>query len=371
MAHGEITLATGDAAGREPRSVRLTVADGPARDRRLEDWITVNLDPDVDRPGTNLWSQIVGALPASRKPRAAGRERGFRSRGAWERFTVVYKRGVTVVRITERALVQRSDIDEWADDLRDLIGVGNHRIVLDFSRVERLGSWIVAAVVDAHRLCEGHAGGRLKVCGLEPQLREIFRIIGMGRRICMAEDEPRAVEGPWPESSPRTLPVDILATLVALPPVVGGAPDGPGDEADSPAVAAAPAYDPDAEDPAARIKHEVVQEVLVVTPVLTDLDDEAANEALRGRLFELAEQPLPRRVVIDLEFVARLSRRTIGVILAHHLRLDRAGGAVRICGAHPRVMALLDQVRFTMLVECFPTLDEAVLATWDGGRPAR
>lgn len=521
MAQGELTLATGDAAKRRPTSVRLTVAAGPAADRRLEDWITVNLDPDADRPATSLWSQIVGALPASRKPKAtAGRDRGFRSRGGWERFTVLYKRGATVVRITDRSLVQRSDIDEWAEDLRDLIEVGNHRIVLNFSKVERLGSWIVAAVVEAHRLCEAHPGGRLKVCGLEPQLREVFRIIGMGRRISMAEDEAEAVDGSWPDASPRTLPVDILAALVdasALPPIGGGAPTGPADsdvlelepapaprpgrlgaldgqvwlrvevdgsegrmlavtkrrlligrehgshlrlgspqvskrhatievrdgrvflrdlgstngtqlngeplrdaeaelqnqdrfafgparcrvwigvtreemeqlgaiepawtaadastqddadEAESPGTAELSAYDPDAEDPAARIKHEVVQGVLVVTPVLPDLDDEAANEALRQRLFDLAEQPLPRRVVVDLEFVGRLSRRTIGVILAHHLRLDRAGGSVRISGAHPRVMALLDQVRFTMLVDCFPTLDEAVLASWaPPGRP--
>lgn len=518
MAQGELTLATG-AARRQPGSVRLTVGDGPACDRRLEDWITVNLDPDADRPATNLWSQIVGALPAARKPKAAGRDRGFRSRGGWERFTVLYKRGATVVRITDRSLVQRPDIDEWAEDLRDLIEVGNHRIILNFSKVERLGSWIVAAVVEAHRRCEAHPGGRLKVCGLEPQLREVFRIIGMGRRISMVEDEALAVDGPWPDSSPRTLPVDILAALVdasALPPIGGGAPAEPADsgvlemepapapaprrsklgdldgkvwlrvevdgsegrmlaisrrrfligrergshlrlgspqvskrhatievrdgrvflhdlgstngtqlngeplkdaeaelqsqdrfvlgparcrvwigvsreemerlgaiepawtaaapatddddddEPESPGTAELSAYDPDAEDPAARIKHEVVQGVLVVTPVLTDLDDEAANEALRRRLFDLAERPLPRRVVVDLEFVGRLSRRTIGVILAHHLRLDRAGGSVRICEAHPRVMALLDQVRFTMLVDCFPTLDEAVLAAWGG-----
>ncbi|WP_337174611.1 STAS domain-containing protein [Paludisphaera sp.] len=375
MAHGEITLATGDAASPGPRSVRLTVAEGPSRDRRLEDWITVNLDPDVERPATNLWAQIVGALPAARRPKAAGRDRGVKSRGGWDRFAVVYKRGATVVRVTDRELVQRADIDEWADDLRDLIEAGNHRIVLDFSRVERLGSWIVAAVVGAHRLCESHPGGRLKVCGMEPQLREIFRIIGMGRRIFMVDDEAAAVDGPWPESSPRALPVDILATLadaLALPPIGGGAPtEEPRDEGGSgSAPAEVSTRDPDAEDAAGRIKHEVVQEVLIVTPVLADLEDEAANEALGGRLSELAERPLPRRVVIDLEFVGRLSRRTIGVILAHHLRLDRAGGSVRVCGAHPRVTALLDQVRFTMLVDCFPTLDEAVLAAW-GARAER
>jgi anti-anti-sigma regulatory factor len=140
-------------------------------------------------------------------------------------------------------------------------------------------------------------------------------------------------------------------------------------EVEAPATAELAAYDPDEESPAARIKHEVVQGVLVVTPVLPDLEDEEANEALRLRLIELAERPLPRQVVLDLEFVGRLSRRTIGVVLAHHLRLEQAGGGVRLCEIHPRIMALLDQVRLTMLVDCYPCLDEAVLASWDA--PAR
>ncbi|MDG3006669.1 FHA domain-containing protein [Paludisphaera mucosa] len=525
MAQGELTLATDDAPTRKPRKVRLTPTnEGPASDRRLEDWITVNLDPEVHRPAANLWTQLIGNLPMSRRPSKAakGREKGFKSRGCWERFGVVYKRGVTIVRLTDTSLVQRADINELAEDLGDLIDVGNNRIVLNFARVERLGSWIVAAVVEAHRRCEAADGGRLKICGLEPQLREIFTLIGMGRRIIACDDEAAAVEGPWPGAAPRSLPIDILEALVSasdLPPLAGGAPveaaggsdsgvmevervapasrrparpgdplegkvwlrveyagfegrmialakrrfligrdrgshlrlgsskvskrhatievrdgrvflrdmgstngtqingetirdaeaelhtqdrvvigpahcriwvgvsreemeqlgaiepswtapevvvdDAPESDASAPATAEVSTYDPDDDDPASRIKHEVVQDVLVVTPVLTDLDDEQANEALRLRLIELAEQPLPRRVVVDLEFVGRLSRRTIGVILAHHLRLGRAGGAVRICEAHPRIMALLDQVRLTMLVDCYPSLDEAVLASWN------
>ncbi|AMV36643.1 FHA domain-containing protein [Planctomyces sp. SH-PL62] len=530
MAQGELTLATDANATRKPRSVRLAASpDATMPDRRLEDWITVNLDPEVERPATNLWTQIVGNLPTARRnPRSGGRpEKGHKSRGCWERFNVVYKRGVTIVRLTDRSLVQQADINELADDLRDLIDVGNHRIILNFAKVERLGSWIVAAVVEAHRRCEAAEGGRLKICEVEPRLAEIFHLIGMGRRIVACPDEQQAVDGAWPGASPpRPLPVDILEALVsasALPPIRGGGPaaadddlpaidlepveeprasrprpegdlrgkvwlrvecagfearmipvtrrrfvigrdrgshlrlgsakvskrhatieirgdraflrdlgstngtqlngetiqdaeaelhtqdrvvvgpahcriwvdvsqeemehlgaieptwataevtpdeaEEPEPDSDSPATAEVAAYDPDDDAPGSRIKHEVVQGILVVTPVLTDLDDEAANEALRLRLIELAEQPLPRQVVLDLEFVGRLSRRTIGVILAHHLRLDQAGGGVRLCEIHPRIMALLDQVRLTMLVDCYPCLDEAVLAAWH--TPAR
>lgn len=109
------------------------------------------------------------------------------------------------------------------------------------------------------------------------------------------------------------------------------------------------------------------QDVLVVTPELGELESEATIERLRTHLHELLSQPVPRRVVVNLEYVAHLTGQAIGVLLAHHLRLDRSGGALRICQARARIMAVLHQVRLTMLVECHPTLDEAVLAAWPSG----
>lgn len=357
MAEDGIAIA-GEAAIKKPIAA--------AADRRLENWIAANLDIESERPATNLWTQLVGNLPTIRrvKPRAET-ERGRKSKGCWERFEIVYKRGVTVVRLTESSLARPADISGLAADLRDLIAAGNHRVVLNFAKVERLGSWIVAATVDAHRRCRFVEGGLLKICALAPELAEIFRIIGVGRSIISCVDEQAAVDGPWPAGGvPRALPIDILEALVhdsALPPLRGGAPA----EGSNPAADADADFDLDDDDPAARIKREVIEDTLVVTPVLTELVAEEANEALRDRLMELAEGEFPRRVVVNLEFAARVSRQTIGVLVAHHLRLSRAGGAVRVCGAHPRIIALLDQVRLTMLVDCFPTLDEAVLTSWN------
>jgi len=363
MAEDGITIAReADAGASDARSASLKKRAVP--DRRLEDWIAANLDIETEPPAANLWTQLIGNLPAARRvKRREGSERGLKSKGCWERFDIVYKRGVTIVRLTEPSLARRADINGLAEDLNDLIEVGNHRVVLNFAKVERLGSWIVAAVVEAHRRCRAAEGGLLKICALAPELAEIFRIIGMGRRIVACVDEQTAVDGPWPAApGPRALPIDILEALVhdsALPPLRGGAPVG---ESDLPPPSD---FDLDNDDPTARIKCEVIEGALVVTPVLNELDGEEANEALRLRLLELAEGPLPRRVVVNLEFAARLSRQTIGVLVAHHLRLNRAGGAVRVCGAHPRIIAMLDQVRLTMLVDCFPSLDEAVLTSWD------
>lgn len=124
--------------------------------------------------------------------------------------------------------------------------------------------------------------------------------------------------------------------------------------------------DPADLEPENRVRHEVIQDVLVITPQLPDLNDEESIEVLREHLTVLFDQPTPRHVVVNLECVRHLNAQAIGMLLAHHLRLDRAGGALRICQAHARLMAVLHQVRLTILVECHPTLDEAVLAAWPG-----
>jgi anti-anti-sigma factor len=116
-----------------------------------------------------------------------------------------------------------------------------------------------------------------------------------------------------------------------------------------------------------RLHHEVIEDVLVVTPLVSRLDDPTSLDPLRAGLHALFERPLPRRVVVNLQHVAHLSSQAIGLLVAHCLRLERAGGALRVCQAHARVMAALDQVRLPMLMEFHPTLDEAVLDAWPNG----
>ena len=111
-------------------------------------------------------------------------------------------------------------------------------------------------------------------------------------------------------------------------------------------------------------KHEVVEGVLVVTPLAPELSVEAEVDAFRDGLLSLVGRALPDRVVVNLSHVGQLSGRAIGVLVAHHLRLDRSGGALRVCLANPRVALVLEQVKLGLLVECHTTVDEAVIAAW-------
>ena len=66
-----------------------------------------------------------------------------------------------------------------------------------------------------------------------------------------------------------------------------------------------------------------------------------------------------------MKLVNRLSNAAVGVLVAHHIRLDRLGGALRLCEPHARVAEVLNQIRLPLLLDVYPAEDEAVLATWD------
>lgn len=110
------------------------------------------------------------------------------------------------------------------------------------------------------------------------------------------------------------------------------------------------------------VTHE--EEAVVVTPRLTDIESEESLTAVRSGLFELFESGASKRVVLNLERVSRISSRGIGILLAHHLRLDRAGGALRMAEVHAHVRSTIERVRLPMLLEAFSSVDEAVLAAW-------
>jgi anti-anti-sigma factor len=494
-------------------------------DRRIEDWIASQLDlrieKDTDATPRNIWNRIIERLPAMRRTHGRRQIRGGSETAFsdWSRFRIAYRKGITVVRLVDRALVKESPIRELARDLIELIEAGNLRILLNFQGVDRAASWVALAVDEAYRRCKAAVGGELKICGLSAALADVTKIAGVAPGIELHADETTALEAHWPEpGAPRTLPVDILLALTAgsdPPPIRGGGPsdsseavlsandkrtpsrtrrakaqlvhgdpgiwlivqmgaskgrpvsvsgspfvigrqhdcqmrlrspmvsklhaaierrdgrifvrdlgstngtvvngrplrskeaeihdgdriqigpvvctmatvaqrEGSGkveehvaewlyadsagaqfDQVNALETAVIATSGPETEgDSELSIKTEVIQDVLVVTPEVGDLESESTIELLRSHLHSLLSQPVPRRVVVNLEYVAHLTGQAIGVLLAHHLRLDRSGGSLRICQARSRIMAVLHQVRLTMLVECHPTLDEAVLSAW-------
>ncbi len=102
----------------------------------------------------------------------------------------------------------------------------------------------------------------------------------------------------------------------------------------------------------------------IIAPRASDLEDETTLGPLRAGFQILTEPPIPFRVVVNLECVSRLSEQAIGVLVAHHFRLHRAGGALRIAAVPVRLMAHLEQIRLPELIACYATVDDAVLCAW-------
>jgi len=489
----------------------------------MEEWNPSNLALERRAAASprSAWHRITDGIPGLRrapKAKRAEQKGGEAALEGWDRFHVAYKRGITVIRLIDKALVKEAQIQELNCDLMDLIEAGSHRVVLNFQDVERLASMVVVAVGEARRRCADADGGALKICGLNAGLADIFSIAGVATGIGFHPDETTALDSPWPEpSGPRALPIEILSALTKaadIPPIQGGAPSETADVAKSsgPRLDLKPTNDPPVSspitpaltgvwldvhvggskgrlvavgglrftigrdrschlrlgsamvskmhasierregriflhdlgstngtvlngkllrgreeevrhgdriqigpivatlllgapkpggveveaqvagwlhtegseprsdhgdtlttdviptyadtEPERKIKYEVIQDILVITPQVSDLDDGESIELLRSHFQALFDQPLPRRVVVNLEYIGHLSAQAIGVLLAHHLRLDRAGGGMRICQARARIMAVLHHVRLTILVDCHPTLDEAVLGSW-------
>ena len=114
------------------------------------------------------------------------------------------------------------------------------------------------------------------------------------------------------------------------------------------------------------LAYEVIDDVLKITILPADLNDEPEVGPVRYQLLVLSERPaMPNRVVIDLGRVKYLSSRAVGVLLAHFQRITRAGGAMRLCCVHPNIATVLDQMRVPMLLDIFPTAEEALGEPWE------
>lgn len=84
--------------------------------------------------------------------------------------------GVTVVRFLESKLINDEDIQEAGDHIARLIDDGGTRnLLLDFSAVRYLSSAALGKLISLKRKI-GAVNGRLKLCGIQPDPLEVFRI---------------------------------------------------------------------------------------------------------------------------------------------------------------------------------------------------
>jgi anti-anti-sigma factor len=114
----------------------------------------------------------------------------------------------------------------------------------------------------------------------------------------------------------------------------------------------------------AQVAVQKVQDITIITPLQSDLDSEFEISPIRSEFQILMRQARSRKVVVSLKNVSHVSSQAIALLVAYTMKLEREGGELRLSEVCPRVMAVLNQIRLPMLIEIYPTTDEAALCAW-------
>jgi anti-anti-sigma factor len=142
-----------------------------------------------------------------------------------------------------------------------------------------------------------------------------------------------------------------------------------------PAGAAASPADPAKAKRGRSLTYQVVDDVAVVMLRVADLSEESTYSAVRVDLEDILAQPGIDRMVVRFDHVKTISRGAVVMFLARAQHLVRSNGTMRFCNVAPSVMTFLDKTQLPLLIEIFPTLEEALQTPWESdeesGTPAQ
>jgi len=100
---------------------------------------------------------------------------------------------VTVVRFVDRKILDTANIQELADELFALVDTDNRKkLLLNFSRVEFLSSAALNKLILLDRSVKKQRG-LLKLCGLRPEIQEVFDITSLDRMFEIYDEESDAL----------------------------------------------------------------------------------------------------------------------------------------------------------------------------------
>lgn len=101
---------------------------------------------------------------------------------------------VTVVNFTVRKILDEQNIQLIGDQLYSLVDeAGRKKILLNFSNVEYLSSAALAKLITLNKKLQA-AGGRLILCNIDPQIREVFEITKLNKLFTIHDEEQAALQ---------------------------------------------------------------------------------------------------------------------------------------------------------------------------------
>jgi len=101
---------------------------------------------------------------------------------------------VTVVCLTDRKILVEQSIQVIGEQLLNLVNEsGRKKLLLNFRNVEYMSSAVLGMLVTLNKKVLA-AGGKLVLCGIDPQIREVFEITKLDKLFVIRGDEQEALQ---------------------------------------------------------------------------------------------------------------------------------------------------------------------------------
>ena len=110
------------------------------------------------------------------------------------RITVSDNNGVSVVRFVDKKIVDSGSIEQLGEELNSLVTVDKrNKILLNFDGVEFMSSAALNKLISLNTKVKA-AAGRLKLCCLRAEIKEVFTITRLDRVLELRKSEEEAIE---------------------------------------------------------------------------------------------------------------------------------------------------------------------------------
>ena len=102
------------------------------------------------------------------------------------------KDDILTIRILDERLVDPEHLKRLFDDLYEMLGkTDQQQVVLDFSSVKFMASAMLGKLVALQKKCVEYRA-KLKLCGITPEIMEVFKITKLNKVFDIQSDEATA-----------------------------------------------------------------------------------------------------------------------------------------------------------------------------------
>jgi anti-sigma B factor antagonist len=101
---------------------------------------------------------------------------------------------ITVVNFIDKKILDEQNIQVIGDQLFRLVEeLGRQKLLLNFGNVEYLSSAALGKLITLHKKVNA-AGGKLILCNIDPQIREVFEITKLNKIFTIHKEEQSALQ---------------------------------------------------------------------------------------------------------------------------------------------------------------------------------